>query len=264
MTYLSLKNPSPQIDKNILISVLVYSLRGYGSERVALNLARGFVEKGLKVDLVIIESGGDFLHLLPMGVRAVELKISDLRSISTFKKIFALKKYLSRENPQVLISIYDTINLAYWAKILAGVSTQIIVDVQNTLSMEFTGIRARVKAVLMKLSYPLVDKIVASSIGVSEDLVDFLGTPLNNIQVIYNPVVTPDIFEKSRELIIHPWFNPGEPSVILGVGRLADQKDFFSLIKAFAIVRKNYQSRLMILGEGPLRSQLEELFMSLA
>jgi hypothetical protein len=61
--------------------------------------------------------------------------------------------------------------------------------------------------------------------GAAEDLAR-LGLPSERIKVIYNPVVTPELFEKAIEPVDHPWFEPGSPPVILGVGRLEKQKDF--------------------------------------
>ena len=50
-----------------------------------------------------------------------------------------------------------------------------------------------------------------------------------------------------------------QPPVVLGVGRLTAQKDFETLIRAFAVVQKQHSARLMILGEGEDRGRLERL-----
>src|SRR5262249_54469789 len=55
------------------------------------------------------------------------------------------------------------------------------------------------------------------------------------------------------------WFAAGSPPVVLGVGRLALQKDFSTLIKAFAHVRSRAPARLLILGDGEKRVELEVL-----
>jgi glycosyltransferase involved in cell wall biosynthesis len=83
------------------------------------------------------------------------------------------------------------------------------------------------------------------------------------MKVIYNPVVTPELFEKVTEPLDHPWFDPGSPPVILGVGRLEKQKDFSTLIRAFAQVQQQRPARLMILGEGTERPYLEALVQEL-
>jgi glycosyltransferase involved in cell wall biosynthesis len=82
---------------------------------------------------------------------------------------------------------------------------------------------------------------------------------MEKIKVIYNPVITPELFAKAEEPLDHPWFRPGEPPVVLGVGRLTQAKDFPTLIRAFALVRKERPARLMILGEGEERPKLEAL-----
>ena len=57
----------------------------------------------------------------------------------------------------------------------------------------------------------------------------------------------------------HPWFAPGEPPVILAAGRLTEQKDYPTLLRAFSTLREAHRARLLILGEGELRPSLESL-----
>ncbi|MGE0681501.1 MAG: glycosyltransferase [Candidatus Binatia bacterium] len=66
-----------------------------------------------------------------------------------------------------------------------------------------------------------------------------------------------------RAPFVHPWFTPSSPPVILSVGRLAKQKDFPTLLRAFARVRATRRARLMILGEGRKRKHLECLIKTL-
>jgi glycosyltransferase involved in cell wall biosynthesis len=112
---------------------------------------------------------------------------------------------------------------------------------------------------LAKWFYPWADGIIAVSGGVADDLAQLIKIPRERIQVIYNPIVTPELFDKSKALLVHPWFKSGEPPVLLAVGRLTVQKAFDVLIRAFAQVRKDHQVRLLILGEGEERTALETM-----
>jgi glycosyltransferase involved in cell wall biosynthesis len=103
---------------------------------------------------------------------------------------------------------------------------------------------------LARRSYLTADAIVTVSHGVADDLALHAGIPRERITTIYNPVVTPDLLDKAQAPLDHPWFTPGAPPVVLGVGRLHAQKDFPTLLKAFARVRAKQEARLMILGEG--------------
>jgi glycosyltransferase involved in cell wall biosynthesis len=112
---------------------------------------------------------------------------------------------------------------------------------------------------LMKWLYPFADQVVAISRGVQDDLHKWIGLPPGKVRTIYNPVVTTGLSGLASAPIPHPWLAQGEPPVVLGVGRLTEQKDFASLIRAFATVRKTRRCRLVILGEGELRAELEAL-----
>jgi glycosyltransferase involved in cell wall biosynthesis len=95
--------------------------------------------------------------------------------------------------------------------------------------------------------------------GVKDDLARAGRLSLEQIRVVPNPVVTSELFEMAAVPIDHPWFVEGAPPVILGIGRLTTQKDFGTLIRAFAEVRGQREARLMILGEGSERPALERL-----
>lgn len=107
--------------------------------------------------------------------------------------------------------------------------------------------------------YSWADGIAPVSQGVADDLTQIAGHPLERMQIISNPVVTPELLEKANEPVNHSWFAAGEPPVILGVGRLNVQKDFPTLIRAFALIQQHLPARLMILGEGEERPQLEAM-----
>ena len=240
------------------IAIFLRCLYSGGAERVLLNLARGFVEQGLKVDMVLASSSGSLLEQLPSEIRLIDLKANS--KIAILPK---LVKYLRAENPQsMLAALHYPCEIALLAKRIAGVSTRIIVSEHNHLSSEAKRIRqlsVRLTPLAARLLYPWADGIVSVSQGVAEDLVNAINLPKNRIDLIYNPVITPELFIKAREKVNHPWFKPGEPPVILAVGRLHQQKDYPTLLRAFLRVRKMRQCRLVILGEGPEKDNLNNL-----
>jgi glycosyltransferase involved in cell wall biosynthesis len=95
--------------------------------------------------------------------------------------------------------------------------------------------------------------------GAADDLARTSGLPRDRVEVVYNPVITPTMLALARQAPDHPWFAPGQPPVIVGAGRLTRQKDFFTLLRAFAEVRRRRPARLIILGEGEDRSALQAL-----
>jgi glycosyltransferase involved in cell wall biosynthesis len=101
--------------------------------------------------------------------------------------------------------------------------------------------------------------VVAVSQGAADDIARSSGVPRERVRVIYNPVITPTLLQQIGQTPDHPWFAPGQPPVILGVGRLTAAKDFPTLIRAFAEVRRHRNVHLMIVGEGEERGRLEAL-----
>lgn len=242
------------------VALFLTYLGGGGAEKVMLYLAGGFVERGFDVDLVLAKAQGPYLSDLPQGVRLV-----DLGSQRLLSAIPALMRYLKNQKPVAVLSAIEDANLvALWSRRLAGVSTRIVVSVHSTLSQESqnaTTFKRRFVPYLVPWFYPWADAVVTVSRGAAKDLAR-LGVS-QGVEVIYNPVVTPQLFQKVAEPLNNPWFAPEQPPVILGVGRLEVQKDFPTLIRAFAQLRKTRPARLTILGEGSLRPDLERLVQEL-
>jgi glycosyltransferase involved in cell wall biosynthesis len=150
--------------------------------------------------------------------------------------------------------------VALWAARLARQGTPVIVTEHNTLSqasLQESRIPGWLWPPLVRMFYPWADSVVAVSQGVADDMAVTARLPRHRIEVVYNPVITPTMIRLAREAPGHPWFAPGQPPVILGTGRLTRQKDFLTLLRAFAEVRRCRTARLMILGEGEDRSLLE-------
>jgi glycosyltransferase involved in cell wall biosynthesis len=146
------------------------------------------------------------------------------------------------------------------ARRLSGVSTRLIVREANYVSINRTKIDfapVRLAYQLIPWVYPWADRIIAVSQGVREDLLKCSGLPRDRVVVLPNPVVTPELTAKAAEPVDHAWLVEGQPPVVLGVGRLVPQKDFATLIRAFAVVHGRRRARLVILGEGPVRLALE-------
>lgn len=238
------------------IALYLPSLSGGGAERVMVILANGFAGRGYQVDLILAKAEGPYQRDVSKHVRVVNLDSSRVS-----RSLPGLVRYLRRERPSVVLSALKHANVfLILSRIFARVSTRIILTEHNNFSASNKDAKNwRDKSIIffMRWAYQRADNIIAVSKGVADDLAPNVGIRRSAIDVIYNPVVSDEIYQKAKEPVDHPWFQPGEPPVLLGVGRLEPQKDFSTLIHAFARVRKAHEVRLVILGEGPLRSALQ-------
>lgn len=249
------------------VSLFLHNLEEGGVQRAIINLADGFLEQGLRVDIVLQRAEGPFLQQVPDGASVVDLKAPRLRTC-----VPALVNYLQQRQPDaILASLHFSTEIAIVAKRLANSSTRVVVCEQGALGplqaarppiqrpLEFLGLSPGRPTSLVRLFYPWADGIVAVSRGAAEDLARIANLPLERVQVIYNPVITPSFINKAGETVDHPWFLDKHVPVIISVGRLIDQKDFPTLIRAFEQVLKVTPARLVIVGSGPDRQQLETL-----
>lgn len=223
-----------------------------------VTLANGFAARGLAVDLVLAKAEGPYLDDVAPSARVV-----DLGARGVLASLPALVGYLRREQPRAMLSAMNHANvIALLARRLAGGRTRLVVSEHNNLSQSMTvepSRRGRLMPWFMRRTYPWADGVVAVSAGVADDLARVIALPHESITVIYNPVVGEQTLSGANAEVDHPWLAPGEPPVVLGVGRLTDQKDFSALLSAFDRLCAQRPVRLLILGEGELRPQLEAL-----
>lgn len=220
-----------------------------GVERMILNLCDGFVRAGLAVDLVIVRGRSAHLAELPARVRLI-----DLRARHTFTSVPSLARYLIRERPAALLAAKDrAIKAAVVARALSRVPVRLVGRLGTTVSAALEGQSWLQRAgwyAGMRLFYPRVDRLVAVSDGVAEDVRRITGLPAERVRVVRNPVWTARLERLASERAPHPWLDDRTCPVILGAGRLTRQKDFPTLLRAFAQVRAQQACRLAILGDG--------------
>lgn len=240
------------------LAIYLPSLNGGGAERIMVTLANEVANRGYAVDLVLASAKGPFLEDVSSKVRLI-----DLKSTRVIFSLPGLTRYLRREYPRAMLSALNHANIvATLAKKISGRNTHLLVSEHNNLSLTMSRKlpwRSRVVLSLMGRVYPWADGVIAVSDGVREDLVQLFGLSPEKVSVIYNPIVTASLLKQAHELIENPWLKKGGPPVILGVGRLTRQKDFSTLVRAISLVRKKKDCRLVILGEGELRNELQAL-----
>lgn len=238
------------------IAFFAQGLAGGGAERAIINLMHEFLGRGIAVDLLLTKRTGEYLELVPP-----EVSITNFDTDTPRAGLRKLIEYLKTERPSALIAAFPNSNVvALMARRISRVPTRVGISIQNTISQELSverGRRRKVLRLFTKMTYPWADLIACVSAGVADDLAKVTGIPRTKIDVIYNPVVTDNLFERAKEPVDHPWLAPGQPPVILSVGRLAPQKDQTVMIEAFAKLRAQRPCRLLILGQGVEREKLE-------
>ncbi|MFL6763746.1 MAG: glycosyltransferase [Sphingomicrobium sp.] len=234
------------------IAFLLPNLGGGGAERVALTLAKAFVERGHSVDLVVMERTGELIGAVPPGVRIVDLKVKRMRNI-----VPSLIRYLRKRRP-------DAIHISMWPLTIIGIigarasRVRMRVVVSDHATYSSSSLYSRQLKQLSwsaRLIYPLADRRVTVSEMGANDLAELTGIPRSRFEVIYNPIDVPRQIAASDETE-RAWRGPGRR--ILTIGTLKSEKNHSLLLRAFARMQDS-DAQLLILGEGPLRADLERL-----
>ena len=224
-----------------------------GVPRVMTTLAQAIAERGHAVDLLVARGDGPGRRAAAPGIRVIDLAawrrlpVPRGSTRAVLSSVPALARYLRRERPRLVLAGGNYANFtALAARAWAGISIPVIVSHHSDFSRELGG--KPFARWVARHGYPRADAIVAVSRGVAQELSAGASIPPDRITTIYNPVVTPEIAALAAQPLDHPWFADGAPPVVLGVGRLHRQKDFPTLIRAFAEIRKTRAARLIVLG----------------
>lgn len=235
------------------------ALSGGGAERMIVHLANNLaIDESIEVDLLVANAIGPYLNEVEKKVNLINFKSNN----GVKACVFSLKKYFDKFQP---LSVLSTLTHANIAVIVAAKlsSSNVKVCIRESVipSNYFDELGRSVAAqkYISKLIYPLADCVVAVSEGVKEDIREFYSIPKAKVRTVYNPVIDDDFFEKvNSDHPNHRWIEEGK-KVVIGMGRIAPQKDFKTLIRAFNRVRKNIDSKLIILGKSSDKKYAAEI-----
>ncbi|SDY19656.1 glycosyltransferase [Nitrosomonas sp. Nm33] len=268
------------------LALIVRTLEGGGMQRIVLLLAEAFAKSGIQVEVVTGHGVGATFKLPPgVSIRCLPHSNALTSSLALLKarphdalqllplltplkpdifwRLPAFIEYLRTAKPDAILAAGTQSNLAaIIARAAAGIPARLVVSEHNTLSVvahHGHGLFRRAYPGLIRRFYPEADAIAAVSRGVARDLAQTAHLPEELITLVYNPVDAEAVARAGQMPVEHPWLTDRSRPLILGVGRLHRQKDFPTLIRAFAIARKERDLRLVIVGEGSERKVLDTL-----
>ncbi len=111
---------------------------------------------------------------------------------------------------------------------------------------------------LTRRLYPAADMILAVSEGLRDYLIKQLRLPPGKVVTAHNPFDLKEVESLAEKEVDHPWF-ASEIPIIINVSRLVEQKNHRLLIRAFQQVTRKMPARLVLVGQGPLKTELEDL-----
>lgn len=241
------------------------SLNMGGAERATLKMLSALDRQRFEPVLVTVRGTGPLLSEAPEWLRIIDLGKRRMR-----QAVPALRHVLETEKPEIVFSILEHTSVAVaWARRRSAHQPVHVVNVQNSISRVLGSLPWHQRVLLrMAIARLYVQaEIVVLSEGARGDLVRMFPSLASRTTVIYNAAIDDRLAPLAAAPVAHPWFAGNrferEVPVVLAVGRLVRQKGFDLLLHAFASVLRRLPARLVFLGEGGERKELERMTVAL-
>ena len=235
------------------VAFYMHDLSGGGVERMRLALIGELQSRGVEVSLIVGARTGALASLVPADLRVIELERTGM-----LQAVRPLARVLRVIRPDVLVASLDHNNVtAMLARLVSRSPVRVVICQHNALSAERAlGWRYRAVPWLYWLLQGCAHGIVAVSHGVAGDLATVAGFARARVTTIHNPVVGPDFALRAAGDAPHDWLRGPCPTFVFA-GRLTEQKDPATALRALAVLRAHCPARMLVLGDGPLRTMLE-------
>ena len=234
------------------IAIILPDLRPGGTERLTIDLAQGFLDRGAKVDIILMQKQGEFLDIVPRGARVIDLGVERLRSA-----VLPIRRYLSAERPSaVLAAMWPLTAISVLAATGLSHRPRVVVSDHCPLEWQYASNWKNRLALTasIRIAYPSADAVVAVSNGLSSELAGLARLSFNRISTVYNPIPSP--LRSGRGKV--DW-GPHKGARILSVGSLKAVKNHALLLRAFAPLANAGEAVLAIVGTGPEEDAIKAL-----
>lgn len=150
---------------------------------------------------------------------------------------------------KVLLKNKDTITFAFQANIYSIILCKLLFKkiIVRSNSSPSGWNNNFFKKLIFKIFLPRADAIIVNSVKFKNELDKKFN--VKSI-LIYNPLNLKEIVEYSKLPLKDNFFNSKKFINIINISRFTDQKDHITLLKAFEIVSKKINCKLMIMGYG--------------
>ena len=245
-------NTAQTSSSRIRILIIISDLSGGGAERVVSTILQELDRERFEPVLALWRD--TTVYPVPPDVPAHIL--GKHRAWDLPRTVYRTRKLIERLRPDVVYSHLSYVNFATGMALMGLGNRPLWVACEHNnpyLSLP------RSMRIILRWSYRSADVLIGVSKGVSRSVREAFSLPEGKVVTVYNPLELPEYIPRNHLP------SPGEvrPVTLVAMGRLTEQKDYPTMLRAIGLLRKQTPVRLRILGEGPLRSDLEELSASL-
>lgn len=246
------------------VSLILHKFSRGGSDRVAAYLAQGFRDAGMSVDLIVLCRGGEVEGLLSQLAGDIPIRYlgrsSRSRAWDLVRTFPSLVRKLKAEAPDAVISTANNTALVTALAVKAArlSDARLLLKTTNPIaSSRHSGLLRILRLWSYRVIFRWTSAVWTLSADESVEMRAQFPAFAKLFRDVQNPYVT------AAMLADRPPSAPHRNRTIITIARLTKQKRVDRLIAAFSWIR-DPGTRLVVLGEGEERSQLEQQIGALA
>ena len=251
----------------LALCLVISSPLAGGAQKVMLQLANAFSRDKFDISVILCNSKGNLMHLIPRDIPVFDLKmplssagelfipnlVSFLKLCSLFRKLRPAIVFSTLTGPNLLVLL---------ARFFSCRRTRLVIRETTIVSLRLDSPvwQDKLKKIMCKILYPFADKIVAPAGIVLDDLNTFIHLKRERQVVIHN-FIDPGFIdhELSRTAPLTAGHLTHDKPVVISVGRLDRVKGFDIGIQAIAEAQKDFPCDYWLLGQGAKEGALKEL-----
>lgn len=226
-----------------------------GAQRFCLNICKYFNSIGYDYQVLFLRKGKSAdlrQEFIDNHICFLEF---DCKSV--MRSIPQIVQYVNKVKPDVMLSTVGNVDFAVAVAKLFIPKVKFYIRKANVV---FDNQKSVANMAKLGFEALICNKLIALTKDMKQDYMQY-GFKEKNIVVINNMIDLEYINQRIKEVVSeHEWFNKTTYRLIVANARMVPEKRYDVLIKAFERVEKAIpEARLMILGNGPLREQIEKM-----
>jgi len=264
------RDDSGMISRNILF--FISSLRVGGAQQHLLDLCRYLSGHGMRTAVCSLKPGGVFkARFEDLGIPVHEFSIGSLANLARPSVRMRIREILAAAEPDILHAhLYHAEITAAVAEAISGLP---LVVTRHSSGLEFSGLRGMITAIAGRKTRRVIavsEEAAREALKIGAERASVITIP-NGVDTSRFRPLEADLRRSERERLVKDHF-PADcdpESLLIGsVGGLKPVKNLSLLVEAFAAFESspaaaNEGARLIVVGEGPSREELERLVESL-
>ncbi len=250
-----------QNKKNILF--FIGELGAGGAERVLVEVLKNLNREKYNLSVVVNRPGGYYYDKLPEDVTLIDRSQIRKSKYDLLDRIYGLPNIIKEQKADLVMAVmYGAGRSLLRTRLFTKKNVKMVIRLGNNPSEKLgenpSLLWRLIEELEVRVLYPRADAILAISQGIKENFGNNYPVNPGRIRVILNPVNIREIQTLKEKPVELPFSLDAETKLLVAIGRLIPQKGYDQMLESFLKVKRELPVKLIILGEGLLRPQIQD------